>query len=122
MGKDTHALSVPAQHTALQVLAANGVETVIQKDDGVTPAPVISRAIVAYNRDRKERLGRWYRPDGVANPPEDGGLRYNPPNGGPAGTSHALGGGAEPTNCFAPANSDVKRVPLQALAGGHNAP
>src|SRR5215469_8007487 len=86
MGKDTHALSAPAQRTALEVLAANNVETIIQQDDGVTPTPVISRAILVYNRDRKEHLA-----DGVVitpshNPPEDGGFKYNPPNGGPADT------------------------------------
>jgi phosphoglucomutase len=77
MGKDTHALSAPAQQTALEVLAANGVETVIQEDDGVTPTPVISRAILVYNRNRKERFA-----DGIVitpshNPPEDGGFKYN---------------------------------------------
>ena len=86
MGKDTHALSGPAQRTALEVLAANEVETVIQKDDGFTPTPVISRAILAYNRNRKEHLA-----DGIVitpshNPPADGGFKYNPPNGGPADT------------------------------------
>jgi len=86
MGKDTHALSAPAQRTALEVLAANQVETVIQKNDGVTPTPVISRAILVYNRGRKEHLG-----DGIVitpshNPPGDGGFKYNPPNGGPADT------------------------------------
>ena len=86
MGKDTHALSGPAQRTALEVLAANNVETIIQKDDGFTPTPVISRAILVYNRDRKEHLA-----DGIVitpshNPPEDGGFKYNPPNGGPADT------------------------------------
>src|SRR6516162_6151315 len=60
MGKDTHALSGPAQRTALEVLAANGVETFIQRDDGVTPTPVISRAILDYNRARK-----LHRPDGI---------------------------------------------------------
>src|SRR5215471_9910143 len=84
MGKDTHALSGPAQGTALEVLAANGVETVIQRDDGITPTPVISRAILVHNRDREQR-----RADGIVvtpshNPPEDGGIKYNPPNGGPA--------------------------------------
>ena len=84
MGKDTHALSGPAQRTALAVLAANNVETIIQQDDGVTPTPVISRAILVYNRGRKDHLA-----DGIVitpshNPPEDGGLKYNPPNGGPA--------------------------------------
>ena len=86
MGKDTHALSGPAQRTALEVLAANGVETIIQRDDGVTPTPVISRAILVYNRGRKEHLA-----DGIVitpshNPPEDGGFKYNPTNGGPADT------------------------------------
>src|ERR1700685_455384 len=86
MGKDTHALSGPAQRTALEVLAGNGVETVIQTDDGVTPTPVISRAILVYNRGRKEHLA-----DGIVitpshNPPEDGGFKYNPPHGGPAGS------------------------------------
>ena len=86
MGKDTHALSAPAQRTALEVLAANNVETIIQSNDGVTPTPVISRAILVYNRGRKEHLA-----DGIVitpshNPPEDGGFKYNPTNGGPAET------------------------------------
>jgi len=86
MGKDTHALSSPAQRTTLEVLAANNVETVIQQNDGVTPTPAISRAILVYNRNRKEHLS-----DGIVitpshNPPEDGGFKYNPPNGGPADT------------------------------------
>jgi phosphoglucomutase len=86
MGKDTHALSSPAQRTALEVLAANNVETVIQQNDGVTPTPAVSRAILVYNRNRID-----YRSDGIVitpshNPPEDGGFKYNPPNGGPADT------------------------------------
>ena len=86
VGKDTHAVSEPAQRTALEVLAANEVETIIQKDNGFTPTPVISRAILVYNRDRKEHLA-----DGIVitpshNPPADGGFKYNPPNGGPADT------------------------------------
>src|SRR6202030_3571290 len=86
MGKDTHAVSAPAQSTALEVLAANSVETLIQEKDGVTPTPVISRAIIAYNRGRTE-----HRADGIVitpshNPPPDGGFKYNPPHGGPAGT------------------------------------
>ena len=84
MGKDTHAASDPAQRTALEVLAANGVDTIVQRYNGVTPTPVISRAILVYNRGRKARLA-----DGVVitpshNPPQDGGFKYNPPNGGPA--------------------------------------
>ena len=86
MGKDTHAVSAPAQRTALEVLAANRVDTIIQRDDGFTPTPVISRAILVYNRNRKEHVA-----DGIVitpshNPPADGGFKYNPPNGGPADT------------------------------------
>jgi phosphoglucomutase len=86
MGKDTHAVSGPAQRTALEVLAANGVDTIIQRDDGVTPTPVISRAILVHNRDRRQHLA-----DGIVvtpshNPPEDGGFKYNPAHGGPADT------------------------------------
>src|SRR5215475_7078846 len=84
LGKDTHALSAPAQRTALEVLAANEVETLIQPDGGVTPTPVISRAILVYNRERKTNFA-----DGIVitpshNPPDDGGFKYNPPHGGPA--------------------------------------
>jgi phosphoglucomutase len=87
MGKDTHALSAPAQRTAIEVLAANGVETIIQAGDGFTPTPVISRAILAYNRGRTGHLA-----DGIVitpshNPPQDGGFKYNPTNGGPADTA-----------------------------------
>jgi phosphoglucomutase len=86
MGKDTHAVSAPAQRTALEVLAANGVETIIQRDDGFTPTPAISRAILVHNRDKKTALA-----DGIVvtpshNPPADGGFKYNPPEGGPADT------------------------------------
>ena len=84
MGKDTHALSGPAQCTALEILAANGMQTIIQQADGVTPTPVISRAILVHNRSRNERPA-----DGIVvtpshNPPEDGGFKYNPTHGGPA--------------------------------------
>ena len=112
MGKDTHALSGPAQRTALEVLAANGVETIIQENDGVTPTPVISRAILVYNRNRKEHFA-----DGIVitpshNPPEDGGFKYNPPNGGPADTD-VTGWVQNRANDFLRAgNKDVKRVPF----------
>ena len=84
LGKDTHALSAPAHRTALEVLAANGVETIIQHDDRPTPTPVISWAILNHNRGRTSGMA-----DGIIitpshNPPEDGGIKYNPPNGGPA--------------------------------------
>ena len=86
MGKDTHAVSGPAQKSALEVLAANGVATIIQRDDGFTPTPSISRAILVYNRGRKSGFA-----DGIVitpshNPPADGGFKYNPPEGGPADT------------------------------------
>ena len=86
LGIDTHALSTPACATALEVLAANGVDVVIAEGDEYTPTPVISHAILAHNRGRTSGLA-----DGIVvtpshNPPEDGGFKYNPPNGGPADT------------------------------------
>ena len=86
MGKDTHALSGPAQRSALEVLAANGVTAIIQAGDGFTPTPAISRAILVHNRGRQTALA-----DGIVvtpshNPPADGGFKYNPPEGGPADT------------------------------------
>jgi phosphoglucomutase len=112
MGKDTHALSMPAGRTALEVLAANGVETIIQENDGVTPTPVISRAILVYNRDRKEHLA-----DGIVitpshNPPEDGGFKYNPPNGGPADTDVTHWVQERANNFLRAANAGVKRIPF----------
>jgi phosphoglucomutase len=86
VGIDTHALAEPAAASALEVFAANGIEVMIDAHDGYTPTPVISHAIITYNRGRKDGLA-----DGVVitpshNPPEDGGFKYNPPNGGPADT------------------------------------
>jgi phosphoglucomutase len=112
MGKDTHALSSPAQRTALEVLAANGVETIIQENDGVTPTPVISRAILVYNRGRKEHLA-----DGIVvtpshNPPEDGGFKYNPPNGGPADTDVTRWVEDRANDFLRAGNAGVKRVPF----------
>jgi phosphoglucomutase len=87
IGKDTHALSEPAFVTALEVLAANQIETMIDRDGGYTPTPAISHAILTYNRGRQSGLA-----DGIVitpshNPPEDGGFKYNPPHGGPADTN-----------------------------------
>jgi phosphoglucomutase len=113
MGKDTHALSGPAQRTALEVLAANGVETVIQERDGFTPTPVVSRAILVHNRGREGRLA-----DGIVvtpshNPPEDGGFKYNPPNGGPADTD-VTGWVQDRANALLRAgNAGVKRIPYE---------
>src|SRR5712691_10278777 len=114
MGKDTHALSGPAQRTALEVLAANQVETVIQRDDGVTPTPVISRAILVYNRGRTAHLA-----DGIVitpshNPPEDGGFKYNPSNGGPADTDVTQWVEDRADELLRGGNADVKRVPFAA--------
>jgi phosphoglucomutase len=112
LGKDTHALSGPAQRTALEVLAANNVETVIQRDDGVTPTPVISHAILIRNRGRKEHFA-----DGIVitpshNPPEDGGFKYNPPNGGPADTDVTRWVQDRANELLRADNADVKRVPF----------
>jgi phosphoglucomutase len=112
MGKDTHAISGPAQRTALEVLAANGVETIIQSDDGFTPTPVISRAILEYNRGRKEHLA-----DGIVitpshNPPEDGGLKYNPVHGGPADTLVTKWIQDRANEPLRRGNAGVKRVPF----------
>jgi phosphoglucomutase len=112
MGKDTHAVSAPAQRTALEVLAANGVETIIQEKDGVTPTPVISRAILVYNRGRKEHLA-----DGIVvtpshNPPEDGGFKYNPPNGGPADTDVTGWVEDRANELLRAENAGVKRIPI----------
>src|SRR5712671_6698396 len=112
MGKDTHALSDPAQRTALEVLAANGVETIIQQNNGVTPTPVISRAILVYNRGRKDHLA-----DGIVitpshNPPEDGGFKYNPTNGGPAETDVTNWVQNRANQLLRAGNEDVKRIPF----------
>jgi phosphoglucomutase len=112
MGKDTHAISGPAQRTALEVLAANSVETIIQENDGVTPTPVISRAILVYNRGRKEHLA-----DGIVitpshNPPEDGGFKYNPTNGGPADTDVTHWVEDRANELLRDGNAGVKRVPF----------
>jgi phosphoglucomutase len=112
MGKDTHAVSGPAERSALEVLGANNVQAIIQRDDGVTPTPVISRAILAYNRGRKEHFG-----DGIVitpshNPPEDGGFKYNPPNGGPADTDVTKWVEDRANELLRAGNADVKRVPL----------
>jgi len=84
LGKDTHALSSPAQQTAIEVLAGNGIATYVQKDEGPTPTPVISRAIIQYNRTKPLNLADGIIISPSHNPPADGGFKYNPTNGGPA--------------------------------------
>ena len=113
MGKDTHALSGPAQDTALQVLAANGVHTLLDARDGFTPTPALSHAILTYNASGPED-----RADGIVitpshNPPTDGGFKYNPPHGGPADTD-ATGWIADRANELIEAGLEgVRRVPLE---------
>ena len=114
MGKDTHGISGPAERTALEVLAANNVETIIQRDDGVTPTPVISRVILVYNRGRKDHLA-----DGIVvtpshNPPRDGGFKYNPPNGGPADTDVTTWIQNRANDLLRGGNKEVKRTPFES--------
>jgi phosphoglucomutase len=114
MGKDTHAVSGPAERTALEVLAANNVETVIQEGDGLTPTPVISRTILVYNRARKDHLA-----DGIVitpshNPPEDGGFKYDPTNGGPADTDITRWVQDRANDLLRAGNVGVKRVPFNS--------
>ena len=112
LGTDTHAGSAPAERTALEVLIANGVEAVIQRENGFTPTPAISRAILVHNRGRTDRLA-----DGIVvtpshNPPEDGGFKYNPPNGGPADTDVTQWIEDRANALLREGNAGVNRVPL----------
>ena len=114
MGKDTHALSRPAERVALEVLAANGVETFIQGDDGFTPTPVISRAILTYNQGRSEGLA-----DGIVvtpshNPPTDGGFKYNLTNGGPADTDVTDAIQNRANELLRDGNRSVRRIDFEA--------
>ena len=114
MGKDTHALSEPAHATALEVLAANGVAVMVDAEGGYTPTPVISHAILSYNRERKTGLA-----DGIVitpshNPPEDGGFKYNPPHGGPADASETGWIEKRANAILEGGNHEVRRVPYRA--------
>lgn len=114
VGKDTHALSGPAQRTAIEVLIANDIETVIQTGDGFTPTPVISRTILAFNQTRSLGLA-----DGIVitpshNPPADGGFKYNPPNGGPADTSITSRVQDRANELLQGGNQEVKRMPVES--------
>lgn len=111
LGKDTHALSEPAFVTALEVLAANGVEVMVDAQDGYTPTPVISHAILTYNRRRARHLA-----DGIVitpshNPPDDGGFKYNPPHGGPADTAATDWIERKANALLAAGNREVRRTP-----------
>jgi phosphoglucomutase len=112
VGRDTHALSGPAEATALEVLAANGAEILIDSRDGYTPTPALSRAILAYNDGRSLGLA-----DGIVitpshNPPEDGGFKYNPPDGGPAGAQITATIQQRANELLAGGLRDVQRIPL----------
>jgi len=113
IGMDTHALSEPAQYSAIEVFAANGVDIVIQEAFGYTPTPVISHAILTYNHGRTSGLA-----DGVVitpshNPPKDGGYKYNPPSGGPADTSTTKVIQDRANAILADGLKEVKRMPLE---------
>src|SRR5437879_10518572 len=116
IGIDTHALAEPALASALEVFAANGVEVMVDEHDGYTPTPVISRAILTYNKGRENGLA-----DGVVitpshNPPEDGGFKYNPPNAGPADTDVTDGIQARANELMKAGNRAVKRVDYDQAA------
>jgi phosphoglucomutase len=117
MGKDTHAVSGPAQCTALEVLAANEVQTIIQQGDGVTPTPAISHAILVYNRARAGHLA-----DGIVitpshNPPEDGGFKYNPTHGGPADIDVTLWIENRANEILRNGNKEVRRIGFEEALG-----
>lgn len=113
LGMDTHALSVPALSSALEVLAASGVEVMLAEGDEYTPTPAISHAILTYNRARKTGLS-----DGIVitpshNPPHDGGFKYNPPNGGPAESAVTNWIGAKANEFLESGLQGVKRIPFE---------
>ena len=113
LGMDTHALSVPALASALEVLAANGVEVMIAEEDEYTPTPAISHAILTYNRGRRSGLA-----DGIVitpshNPPHDGGFKYNPPHGGPAETGVTNWIEAKANQFLEKALRGIKRIPYE---------
>ena len=120
LGRDTHALSEPAERTALEVLAANGVEVVVSQGGAPVPTPVISHAILGHNRGRPDGLA-----DGIVitpshNPPEDGGIKYNPPDGGPADTAVTASIEARANELLASGNAGVKRIAYEAARRASN--
>jgi phosphoglucomutase len=113
LGRDTHALSEPAERTALEVLAANGVAVVVSTGGAPVPTPVISHAILVHNRGRTSGLA-----DGIVvtpshNPPEDGGIKYNPPDGGPADTAVTAAIERRANELLAGGNREVRRIPYE---------
>jgi phosphoglucomutase len=121
IGKDTHALSEPAFATALEVLAANGVETMIDSADGYTPTPAVSHAILTYNRGRTSGFADGILITPSHNPPEDGGFKYNPPHGGPADTDVTRRIEDRANLLLAGDLKEVKRIPFERArrAGTH---
>ena len=123
IGIDTHALSKPAGDSALEVLAANGVETMLAAGDEYTPTPVLSHAILGYNRGRTTGLADGLVMSPSHNPPDNGGYKYNPPNGGPADTDVTSGSRTAPTNYLA---AGLARREAHAAGAGaarrHHAP
>ena len=114
LGKDTHAVSGPAQSSALEVFAANGVATVIQQDNGFTPTPLVSRAILVYNRGRRDHAADGVVVTASHNPPEDGGLKYNPCSGGPADTNVTAWIQNRANELLRSRNAGVRRMPYAA--------
>ena len=113
IGRDTHALSEPAFESALEVLAANGDETMTAGDEIYTPTPAVSHAILTYNRQRIDGLGDWIVVTPSHNPPEDGGFKYNPPHGGPAEAAVTTWIGARANALLADQLKGVRRVPVE---------
>src|SRR5690242_9768233 len=116
LGKDSHALSEPAEHTALDVLAANGVDVFLAANNGLTPTPVVSHAILAYSRGRQSGLADGILITPSHNPPGDGGFKYNPPNGGPASPDITGPIQKRANALLAEQNREVRRVPYAAAA------
>ena len=120
IGKDTHALSAPAHRTALEVLAANRVGVRMDGDDGYTPTPVMSHAILTYNRGRTSGLADGLIITPSHNPPEDGGIKYNPPHGGPADTDVTKAIENRANELLTSKLQGLQRMPYeQALKAGH---
>src|SRR6185312_2214341 len=111
LGKDTHALSAPAERAAIEVLVANGIGTFIASGDGLTPVPVISRALIRYNRERYEHRADALIATPSHNPPRDGGFKYNPPHAGPAGAEVTAWIERRANELLAGGNREVNRTP-----------
>jgi phosphoglucomutase len=114
LGVDTHALSAPARITALEVLAANDVDVMLAEHDEYTPTPAVSHAVICYNRGRTTGLADAIVITPSHNPPEDGGFKYNPPNGGPANTRVTTWIEAQANELMEQGLAGVKRIPYES--------